>query len=307
MSQAVGVVVPCRNERQTLRACLLALREQQPPVGRVVVVDNGSTDGSQQIAAELAEVVELPGVSISHLRNHGADRLGDVDVVGFVDADVVVGPGWLTAGLAAMADGADIVGSRSLPHDEATWVAARWAEVERHRAHDDSLLWSQHLLVRREVLGALGGFDETMRTGEDADLSARARSLGFDVRLVPAMSAAHHGFAPTLRGFVKRERWHTSTPGWYARMAPGSRRLVDLVAGWLAVGSVAAVVSALSRRPAPLLGWVVGSGAGVAALGRVAGGSMRHSLSDGTLIGLWSLVRVGRLLREAVGAREAGR
>lgn len=297
MSQTIGVVVPCKNERETLRACLLALRDQQTRPAKIIVVDNGSTDGSQQLAAGLAEVVELPDVSISHLRNHGAYRLGDVDIVGFVDADVVVGPGWLAAGLAAMADGADVVGSRSLPHEDATWVAARWAQVERHRAHDASLLWSQHLLVRRHVLTALGGFDEAMRTGEDADLSARARSLGFDVRLVPTMTAAHHGFAPSLRGFLRREIWHTSTPGWYARMAPSSRRLVDLTAGWMVVGSAAAVIAGLARRPGPLLWWVAGSAAGVAALGRVAGGTFRHSLDDGVLLSLWSLVRVGRLLQ----------
>lgn len=307
MSQTIGVVVPCKNEKQTLRACLLALHDQQTRPAKIIVVDNGSTDGSQQLAAGLAEVVELPDVSISHLRNHGADRLSEVDVVGFVDADVVVGHGWLAAGLEAMADGADIVGSRSLPHEDATWVATRWAEIERHRAHDDSLLWSQHLLVRRDVFSALGGFDETLRTLEDVDLSARARSLGFDVRLVTAMSAAHHGFAPSLRGFLKREMWHTSTPGWYARMAPSSRRLVNLTAGWVTVGSAAAVVAGLVRRPEPLLWWVAGSTAGVAALGRVAGGTFRHSLEDGALLSLWSLVRVSRLLRQTLSTPGAAR
>jgi len=300
MSQVIGVAVPCKNEEGTLRACLTALQRQEPPVARTVVVDNGSTDSSPRIARELAEVLELPEASISAMRNRGAQQLGPVDFVGFVDADVVVGADWLRAALAAAADGADVVGSRSLPATDATWVAARWAEVERHRVHDDSLLWSQHLLVRREVFEALGGFDETMRTGEDADLSARARALGYEVRNVPGMVATHHGFPSTLRGFLRRERWHTSTPGWFARMNPASRSLVLATAGWVLVGLGAAVVTAVDRRPRRLRWWLAGSVAGVPALGRVAGGSFRHSVADGTLLGLWSLVRVSRLLPEAV-------
>lgn len=46
----VGVVVPCKDEAATLRRCLLALRAQEPSVSRIVVVDNGSTDGSLEIA-----------------------------------------------------------------------------------------------------------------------------------------------------------------------------------------------------------------------------------------------------------------
>lgn len=301
---SIGVVVPCKNEAGTLFACLTALRDQQPRIGRIVVVDNGSTDGSREIAARAADrVIVLPGASISRLRNRGAAELGDVDVVGFVDADVVVAPQWLPTGLEALADGADLIGSRSLADDQAPWVAARWAAVERHRAHPDSLLWSQHLLVRRSVFASLSGFDETMRTGEDADLSARARALGHDVRLVPEMTAVHHGFPGTLRGFLRRELWHTSTSGWLPRMAPNSRRLVTAVAAWAAAGATATIASAVVRRPEPMVTWCLGSVVVTVLLGRIAGGSLRHSLTDGVLLGLWSGVRVGRLAGELGPAR----
>lgn len=300
MLLTVGFVVPCKNEAATLRACLSALR-RQAPLARLVVMDNGSTDGSLEIAHQLAdEVVDLPGVSISHLRNEGAAQVGDVDLLGFVDGDVVVGAGWLAAGLAALEHGADLVGSRSSADPEATWVATRWAEVEQHRAHGSSSIWGQHLLVRRSVFVALDGFDESLRTGEDADLSARARAAGFEVRLVPAMGAAHHGFPSTLRGFVRRELWHTSTPGWLERMAPRSRALVQLSGLWFAGGTALLLGAALTRRSSLVGAWLAGSAVGLSALGRVAGGTFRHSPGDGTLIGLWSAVRVGRLVQGAV-------
>lgn len=300
---SVGIVVPCKNEAGTLAACLTALRDQQPGLVRVVVVDNGSTDGSREIAAGAADqLIDLPKASISRMRNRGAAELGDVDVVGFVDADVVVGPQWLRTGLDALTDGADLIGSRSLADRQAPWVAARWAAVERHRAHPDSLLWSQHLLVERPVFAALGGFDETMRTGEDADLSARARALGYDVRLVPGMTAVHHGFPGTLRGFLRRELWHTSTPGWLRRMAPNSRRLVTAGTAWTVAGAAAVIASTVVRRPEPLAAWCLGSVAATVLLGRMAGGSLRHSLTDGVLLGLWSGVRVSRLAGELVPA-----
>ena len=54
MSQTVGVVVPCKDGIATIRHCLESLRAQTPK-GTIVVMDNGSTDGSREIAHQLAD------------------------------------------------------------------------------------------------------------------------------------------------------------------------------------------------------------------------------------------------------------
>lgn len=303
MLSRVGIVVPCKNEAATLAACLRSLQAQGNRISRIVVVDNGSVDGSQEIARRLGvRVVELPGVAISTLRNTGAELLGDVDVIGFVDADCEVDRDWLQAGLTALRH-ADMVGARSLPAPDAPWVADRWARIEQRLARGSSLLWSQHLLVRRTAFESLGGFDESMRTGEDSDLSLRLRAQGGHVVLLEDMIAVHHGFPGTLRRFVRRELWHTSTSGWFDRMAVRSRILVVLAAVGMISGVVAGTVSASRDQNRAVEAWLVGAAVSVPTIGWVAGRSPRHSVQDGILMSLWSLVRAVRLFQQLLGRR----
>ena len=207
MSQSVGVVVPCKDEIATVRLCLESLRAQTPNVS-IVVMDNGWTDGSREIAEQLADqVIDLPGVPISTEHNAGAALLADVDVLAFVDADFKLAADWLSAGLAGL-ETVDMVGSRTWD-PSGSWVASRWPAIEQQRSHEQSLLWSQHLLVKRETFQALGGFDETMRTGEDSDVSARLRTNGGRLSIRNDMVVTHPGFPALVSRFVRRELWHT--------------------------------------------------------------------------------------------------
>jgi glycosyltransferase involved in cell wall biosynthesis len=294
MSPTVGVVIPCKNEIATIAACLRSVRAQGPAVTRVVVVDNGSTDGSAEVAAELADlVIALPGARISTLRNTGAQALGDVDAIAFVDADCVLDRGWLAAALPALVLH-DVVGSRTTAPEGASWVARRWATIENVQAHGGSLAWSQHLLVRAATFRRLGGFDEQKPTGEDSDFSLRVREAGGSVALVDGMVAVHHGFPSTVSAFLRRERWHTSTPGWYARMSRRSRALVASTAVWGGVGVAAAAV-APAAGPRPVTWWLATTAVGVVGLGAVAGTSLRHAAPDGALMALWAANRASRL------------
>ena len=157
MAPTVGVVVPCKDEIGTIEACLRAIRAQVPAVRRIVVVDNGSTDGSLDVASRLAdEVIELPHARIGQMRNAGAARCSDLDVLAFVDADCEVLPGWLAAGLREL-ESADLVGSRTYAEPGASWVARRWAAIEAAQQHAGSLAWSQHLAVRARTFALRAG------------------------------------------------------------------------------------------------------------------------------------------------------
>lgn len=298
---AIGVVVPCKNEIDTIELCLKAVRAQEPAPAFVLVVDNGSTDGSLDVARQFAdEVVVLPQASIAGLRNAGARAvaraLPDVEVVGFVDADCEVGPGWAAAAIEALGEGADLVGCRTRAADGDTWVARRWAAIEAHQAHGASHVWSQHLAIGRATFERLAGFDERLDTGEDADLSARVRQGGGVVALVPAMDVVHHGFPSRLLDFVRREQWHTSSPGWYERMSTKSRLLVMAWAGWLLLGALSAVL--VRRHERPLVAWAAGTALAVPALGYVSARSGPYALADGVLMTVWTTTRSLRLARE---------
>lgn len=303
MPPCVGVVVPCKDEIATIEKCLRSIRGQVPAVTRIVVVDNGSTDGSLDVARRLAdEVLELPQARIGQMRNAGAERCADLDVLAFVDADCELEPGWLGAALHAL-ETADLVGSRTFADAAAPWVAKRWAAIEAAQQHAGSLVWSQHLAIRASVFASLGGFDEALVTREDVDLSQRVRTGGGAVRLVPEMRVVHHGFPGTVSAFVRRERWHTGKPGWFAPMSAKSRGLVLGAAGWGVTTGVVAVAAAASGDARLAAAWGAGSVAGMAALGAVAGHSPKHAFPDGILMSLWALNRAVRLPRELGAAR----
>lgn len=300
----VGVVIPCKNEGTTIRRCLTSLRAQTLTPERIVVVDNGSTDGSLEIARELAdEVLEIAGGSISGLRNAGAARLGDVDAIAFIDADMELGQEWMRTCARHLEAGAGVVGSRNAADPQDTWVARRWAALEAATTHEGSRIWSQSLLIDRALFESIGGFNETLPTGEDVRLSDDVAATGRPVVIDPELHAVHHGFPSTLRGFAKRELWHTRHHGWFGRMSPKSRVLVAGVGGWAVLGAASAA-TALTGRPLPLLGWVAGTAAAVPALGAVAGAG--GGAQDGALLGFWAGLRASRLPREAMHLVRAG-
>ncbi|MEU4242503.1 glycosyltransferase family A protein [Actinoplanes sp. NPDC026619] len=102
----ISVVVPVYNEEQFLRACLDAVFGQDEPVHEVIVVDNGSTDGTLAVLGEYAGRVTLlhePRQGVQHARNTGLGAAGG-DVIGRIDGDTRLSPGWSRAVRETFAD-----------------------------------------------------------------------------------------------------------------------------------------------------------------------------------------------------------
>ena len=179
---AIDVVIPAFNEEQSLPLVLAAL--PRPPVRRIVVADNGSTDGTAQVAAEGGAVVvpaPIPGygsaclAALAHLR-----RRDPPGVVVFIDGDYsdhpqelprVVAP--ILAGEADVVIGSRILGEREpgalLPQaragnlvactlirllyrhrytDLGPFRAARWDALERMAMRDPDFGWTAEMQVK---------------------------------------------------------------------------------------------------------------------------------------------------------------
>ncbi|WP_433796885.1 glycosyltransferase [Actinoplanes sp. CA-252034] len=95
----ISVVVPVYNEEHFLRACLDAILRQHEPVHEIIVVDNGSDDATSQILGDYAgrvTVLHEPRRGVQHARNRGLDAATG-DVLGRIDADTRLDPGWSQA------------------------------------------------------------------------------------------------------------------------------------------------------------------------------------------------------------------
>ena len=114
-SPRVSVVVPHYHDLARLGLCLDALVRQNYAADRVeiIVADNGSPAGEaavREAIAGRARLVLAPEKGAGPARNAGA-AAAEGEVLAFTDADCVPEPGWLAAGVAALA-GADLVGGR---------------------------------------------------------------------------------------------------------------------------------------------------------------------------------------------------
>jgi len=119
------VVIPCRNDAEFLDACLAALAAQRHPADRVIVVDNGSTDASADVARRYgATVVEESLIGIWPAAACGYDEaMTDADIIARLDADSRPHPDWIARlvrafvadpGLGVLTGGAEFYGGSAV-------------------------------------------------------------------------------------------------------------------------------------------------------------------------------------------------
>lgn len=203
----VSVNIAVKNRRALLAACLDGLAAQTIRGFEVIVVDNGSTDGTREMLDERARDRSLPFtlLVLSREGSLGAARNAGVaassgDVVAFVDSDCVPSPQWLERGLAVFAD-AKVGTVQGMTRPDPSAPRGRWdatQELTRLTGRYEAC----NLFYRRSLLEQAGGFDEHIGFfGEDSMAGWAVRRLGFDERFEPD-ALVHH--AVTFPGV----RWH---------------------------------------------------------------------------------------------------
>ncbi|HEY7171891.1 MAG TPA: glycosyltransferase family A protein [Vicinamibacterales bacterium] len=234
-----SIVIPTLNRAELLRPLLDSLLTQCAAEidYEILVVDNGSSDGTRAVVEEYGagderiRYVYEPRPGVSHARNAGIERARS-PIVAFIDDDVEAAPDWLTSLKRAFDEHpeADCVGGRVRPR----WRAPRpsWLTSDHAGAiavqdrphfftvgphHASPCLLTANFACRRRVFDEVGLFSPLFRRGQDRELQMRMWRAGKTGVYCPSVEVI---VEPPADRLVKEyhRRWHATTAMYHALM-----------------------------------------------------------------------------------------
>ena len=209
----VSVIVCSYNGATTLAACLDSLGKINYPHYEVVLVDDGSTDKTREIAARFPNVryIHQPNHGLSHARNTGA-AAAQGDVFAYTDSDCMADGDWLyyLVGTLVTGDFAGVGGPNVTPPAQ-NWIQACVAAAPGGPSHvllTDTV--AEHIpgcnmAFYRSAFESVGGFDvEYHKAGDDVDFCWRLQQAGYVIGFSPTALVWHYRRF-TLRAFLKQQ------------------------------------------------------------------------------------------------------
>jgi GT2 family glycosyltransferase len=213
-----SVIVPCCNQLAFTRRCVAALVRHTRAPWDLIVIDNGSSDGTASYLAGVQDASSCRVEVLTNRENRGFPaacnqglKAARGDYLVLLNNDVVVTDAWLDQ-LIALADSSARIGMTGpmtnyapppqlvadVPYADLEAMhrfAARWRAEQRGQWLTTSKLSGFCLLLKRRVLDAVGGLDERFGLGfcDDDDLALRVRQAGFQAAVARDLFVHHYG------------------------------------------------------------------------------------------------------------------
>jgi glycosyltransferase involved in cell wall biosynthesis len=236
----VSIVVTTKNEETNIGNCLRSIELQDYPNLEICVVDNFSSDKTVEIARTFTENIALRGPERSAQRNFGLTELASGEILGFIDADMILGP--LVVRTAVTTLQAGDVGAYI---DEVVLGTTRLSRIRRfERSFYSGTVIDCARFFTTSAFIKTGGFDESLTGPEDWDFDKRLRALG-RVSLVPNAESsdlsgwpfnemihangvkrflsnqiAHNEAQQSLRGYFQKKNYYGTGVAKYAKKWP---------------------------------------------------------------------------------------
>jgi len=224
----VSVVVASYNGAATLRTCLESLTRLNYPDYEVILIDDGSTDRTQEIVADFPAVknVRQPNRGLSAARNAGIAAAAG-EVVAFTDSDCRADEDWLfyLVGDLLRSDFVAIGGHNFLPPEDSPVAAAVLVSPggpahvmlsDREAEHIPGC----NMAFYKWALEALAGFDPVFRkAGDDVDVCWRLREAGWKIGFSPAGFVWHYRRS-TVKAYLKQQAGYGEAEALLAQKHP---------------------------------------------------------------------------------------
>jgi glycosyltransferase involved in cell wall biosynthesis len=212
---AISVIVPCRNGGPYFHQLLESLVTQVVAErAEIIVVDNGSTDGSRSVAESMSglipvRIVDAPRpANASYARNVGVNAAAGEKLF-FVDADDEVAPGYLEAMSAALESHEFVTSRVDSETLNPAWVRAAhgppWQAEGVGRFFEFMPGTGVNVGVRRALFEKVGGFPLEFSGSQDVVFSWRVQLAGNPIHFVP-QALYRYRYRTTLRGLFRQAR-----------------------------------------------------------------------------------------------------
>ncbi|MBP8638421.1 MAG: glycosyltransferase [Dictyoglomi bacterium] len=209
-----SIIILTLNNLEYTKRCVESIKKYTPEPYELIVVDNGSTDGTVEYLENLSDIklVKNPTNVGFAMGNNVGMKLSNGDYIVVLNNDTVVTRGWLTRLIACAESESSIgiVGPRSncvsgiqlvtdVPYgdnmDAMQEFARQWS-LENSGEYDDVFrVVGFCMLIKREVIEKIGGFDPLYESGnfEDDDFCIRAIRAGFKIKIANDVFIHHYG------------------------------------------------------------------------------------------------------------------
>ncbi len=211
--QDVTLVIPAYNTADTLEVCLAAVAPlvARGDVKEIIVVDDGSTDNTAEIARRFpVRLLAGEGKGAAAARNRGW-LAATTELIWFIDADCVAEDGAL-ARLRTCLDESGVAGvggsyGNMLP-DSLVATLIHEEIIDRHlgMSREVNVLATFNVLYRRHVLEEVGGFDPDCFWAHDAELAYRICKAGYRLRFEASSRVGHFHPQRLFNYFAKQRK-----------------------------------------------------------------------------------------------------
>lgn len=212
MNKTLSFIIPAYNEEKNILKTLEKIKLYSPSKYNyeIIVVDHGSADKTASIAEKNgAKVYVRNEGTIAGLRNYGVSKAsGEIFI--FLDSDISLTSQWNKkihdVIVELLNDAKILTGSWYSVPESPNWIEKYWFKpLEKN---NNTHINSGHLIISRTNFKEISGFDEKLETGEDYDISMRAKNHGMSIVDNHDLKVIHEGYPDGLWDFMKREFWH---------------------------------------------------------------------------------------------------